>query len=138
MDIQLTCTVSGWTEAQPKVFMKSPGAVPVMSSAPTFPAAMEPLATSPSETMWTPESPCCFEARGNFDGSANDGVDSSDLGRIVAYLFNLETGTDNSYGPMCYDEGNLDGLGLIDSSDLGLLVAFLFSPPGSITFPDCP
>lgn len=138
MDIQISYTAATSAVAQPKVFMKSPGAVPVMSSAPTFPAAMEPLATNPTEAMWIPAPACCFDTRGNFDGSENDAVDSSDLGRLVAFLFTTDAGDDESYGPLCLEEGNTDGLGQIDSSDLGLLVAFLFSTPGSVILPECP
>jgi hypothetical protein len=83
--------------------------------------------------------PCCEGRRGdvNVAGVFPTEIDSSDLGRLVQFLFD----TTLMIVLPCTNEADVDALGgpfPIDSSDLGALVSFLFSPPGSVILPDCP
>ena len=75
-------------------------------------------------------SSCCFGLTGNVDCDALDGVDISDLSRLIDYLY-------ISFSPLCCtQEANVDGdlLGGIDISDLSALIDFLyisFTPPAA-------
>ena len=59
---------------------------------------------------------CCQGLTGNVDCDPNDGVDTSDLSRLVDFLY-------ISFIPLCYEtEANVDGQRGIDISDLWALV----------------
>jgi hypothetical protein len=67
----------------------------------------------------TPSS-CCVGTRGNVDCDAGQGVDISDLSRLIDNLF-------ISFDPLCcVDEANIDGEGTVDISDLSMLIDNLF------------
>ncbi len=67
----------------------------------------------------TPTS-CCIGTRGNVDCDPGQGVDISDLSRLIDNLF-------ISFDPLCcFDEANVDGAGSIDISDLSVLIDNLF------------
>lgn len=76
---------------------------------------------------------CCTGFTGNVDYDSDDVVDSSDLGRMVSYLFEPP----GAVTLMCMTEANVDTEGAVDSSDLGTLVSYLFSPPGQMALPTC-
>jgi hypothetical protein len=82
--------------------------------------------------------PCCQGRRGDIDGTgvAPQEVDSTDLGRLVEFLFSPP----GSVVFSCPGEADVDGSGgtpPTDSSDLGLLIGYLFGPPGGTTLPMC-
>lgn len=63
---------------------------------------------------------CCWQTRGNLNGDIQHMVDLSDLSILVAYL----TGGSPS-ALKCFDEANINGIGIVDLSDLSYLVAYL-------------
>ncbi len=72
--------------------------------------------------------PCCIGIRGNIDGSLEippsiTGIDIADLVALVAFMFQ------SGPGPVCAEEGDIDGSGgmtPIDIADMVALVAFMF------------
>ncbi len=77
---------------------------------------------------YVPEDCGCCNLGGDVDHSG--GIDVSDLGYMVDYLFR------GGPPPPCDEEGDVDGSGGIDVSDLGYIVDYLFrgGPPP----PPCP
>ncbi|MBI5266247.1 MAG: M28 family peptidase [candidate division Zixibacteria bacterium] len=64
--------------------------------------------------------PCCYHLTGNVDCDPSDGVDISDLSRLIDNLF-------ISLEPLCCDaEANTDGQPGVDISDLSALIDYLF------------
>ena len=68
------------------------------------------------------EGPCCIGIRGNADGDHNESIDVGDVTQLINYALSL-TGPP----PSCWEEGNVDGIGLIDISDITYLVNFMWS-----------
>ena len=67
----------------------------------------------------TPSS-CCVDTRGNVDCDSGQGVDISDLSRLIDNLY-------ISLEPLCcVDEANIDGIDTVDISDLSMLIDNLF------------
>lgn len=63
---------------------------------------------------------CCRGLAGNVDNDPNDGVDVSDLSRLIDFML-------ISFSPLaCPDEANVDGYPGIDISDLSRLIDNLF------------
>jgi hypothetical protein len=84
---------------------------------------------------------CCLGRTADVDmtGASPNEIDSSDLGYLVAFLFD-QTGT---VVLPCVPEADVNASGgpfpgSVDSSDLGILTQYLFSTPGSVTLPVCP
>lgn len=84
---------------------------------------------------------CCLGRTSDVDmaGALPNEIDSSDLGLLVAFLFDA-TGT---VVLPCVPEADVNASGgpfpgSVDSSDLGVLTQYLFSTPGSVTLPVCP
>ncbi|PWB76083.1 hypothetical protein C3F09_01180 [candidate division GN15 bacterium] len=73
--------------------------------------------------------PCCIGIRGNVNNDEQQMVDLTDLTFLSSYL------TSGSPVPACYDEGNVNGIGIIDLADLTYLSSYLSggNPP-----PSCP
>jgi hypothetical protein len=66
--------------------------------------------------------PCCYHLAGNVDCDPSDGVDISDLSRLIDFLY-------ISFDPLCCEgEANIDGdpAGGIDISDLSALIDYLY------------
>ncbi len=73
---------------------------------------------------------CCVGIRGNFNNSADNQVDISDLVDMVSYMF-LGGAT-----PTCMEEADLDASGFVDVSDLVRYIHYMHIP---IVLPeDCP
>lgn len=73
---------------------------------------------------------CCVGRRGNVNFDRSDMVDGTDLAFLVAYM---QTGRPL---PICWNEWNINGVGIIDLSDLALLIVYLTE--GKATLPVCP
>lgn len=88
--------------------------------------------SSPYTVPWFLKSSgaCCVASTGNVDCDPGNGIDISDLSRLVDYLY-------VSFLPLCCkEEANIDGSvdGNIDISDLSALVDYLyvsFTPPAA-------
>lgn len=110
-------------------FAQAPSFVPTATSAAIFPRARgEALAVNPSELIWKTTTPCCIGLRGNFDGSPDESVDIVDLTSVVDYLFGSLGGFDESTGPYCLEEADMNGDGSEGSDivDLTFIVDYLF------------
>lgn len=83
--------------------------------------------THGSEGFWAsqqPDDPCCYFISGNIDYSPDDVLDISDQIWLVDFMFGTPTGP----APVCFDEANVDGIGVvIDIADLVYLVDFMWT-----------
>jgi hypothetical protein len=64
---------------------------------------------------------CCFGIRGNINGDIDEGIDISDLTKMVAYMFKGDP-----IPPPCPDEYNVNGDSSDNIADLTHLVAYMF------------
>lgn len=79
-------------------------------------------------------SDCCIGIRGNINGDEDDISDIGDLLYLVDYMFLNPPGP----GPVCEEEADVDGSGLVDISDLLYLVDYMFNLPDAVAPVDCP
>lgn len=78
--------------------------------------------------------PCCNDFRGNVNYDKVETVDIDDVVYLVDFAFGFPSGPD----PLCFEEADVDGSGVISIDDVVYLIDYAFGIPSGPQPPDCP